>query len=182
MAAMSRPAGNGHGAARPAPPRAKGWRTALLLTLLSAAAAAACSGPLKLSARPEAPRPTLQSARLEVLALGPRTADLRLHLTVDNPGEALEVQEAALEWMLDEYRFASSRHRLNASWPARQIAEQAIDISLAYFSLPFAEFSDARRRDDFQLIVQGELTAAAEDRQVAISISAQAPLSRPKDR
>lgn len=180
MAAMSRPSGNGQGAARPAPTRAKGWRTALLLTTLLSAAA--CSGPLKLSARAEAPRPTLQSARLEVLALGPRTADLRLHLTVDNPGEALEVQEAALEWMLDEYRFASSRHRLNVSWPARQVAEQAIDVSLAYFSLPFAEFSDARRRNDFQLIVRGELSAAAEDRQVAISISAQAPLSRPKDR
>lgn len=157
-------------------------RAAISLALFLAIAASSCTGPLELSARSQTQRPEVQAVRIEVLSLGLRTADLRLHLIVDNPGEALEGKEAILEWMLDDFRFASSQHRLSAAWPARQISEQTIDVSLAYFALPFSEFSGARRIDSFHLIVQGELIASAGDRQVAIAISAQTPISRPKDR
>lgn len=152
------------------------------LALFLAAAVSSCTGPLKLSAGSQGARPEIQEARIEVLSLGMRTAELRLHLRIDNPGGTLEGGEARLEWTLEDVRFASSRHGLSLPWPARQVSEQTIDVSLAFFSLPFTEFSGAPRRDDFHLVVQGELSAGPGDRRIAIPISAQTSISRPKDR
>lgn len=161
-------------------PRPSSPRPRRLATCLTALALTAC-GHLTLRDDASPTRPEIQTADLQVLSLTPRAAELRLTLSVNNPGEAITAQDATLEWMLDEQRFAASRHSLNLPIPASQTSEQSFDISLSYFSLPFMNFSGARR-EEFQLIVQGEVTVCAQNKQFTIPFSAQAPISRPQDR
>jgi hypothetical protein len=135
--------------------------------------------------RRQTSQPEVNAVRIEVLSLDNRSAaELRLHLHIDNPGEALTLREAALEWLLDDQTFAHSRHRLDATCAAHQDSEQAIDISLAYQTLPFAEFPGrARLIEDFKLVVRGELRAESGGRRaVAMPFVGQTALARPKDR
>ncbi len=149
-----------------------------LATCLLSLALTAC-GHLTLRDDASGARPEIPAATIEVLSLTPRAAQLRLTLNIDNPGDPLTAQEATLEWMLDEQRFAVSRHSLNLPIPARQVSDQAFDVSLAYFSLPFMDFSGARR-DEFQLIVQGNVAISAQNKQLTIPFSAQTQITRPQ--
>ena len=151
----------------------------LRLPLAALACALACTGPLSLSARSQPPQPEVQAAEIVVRALGTRAAELRLRLRADNPGPAVQLEEALLEWTLDDLRFASSRHALDAEWPAQAAAQQEIDVSLAYLAFPPAERPGARRADSFQLAVQGTLRARAGERQLSIPLGGAVTVSRP---
>lgn len=155
-----------------------GWLLGIGFFLVSFA----CTGPLELHQRSSAMRPQIQSSRIEVVSLDNKMAELRIHLRIDNPGESLVGKTATIEWLLDEHLFALSRHSLDFENPAHQIGEQTIAVSLSYLSIPFLEFSAARRAENFQLIARGELLAEVEGRQITLPFSGQTLLTRPKDR
>ena len=134
--------------------RGSPWRCAAAgLAVSVSLAGGACGGRLALSGpRPEV-RPEVTAASLEVREFGPRKAELFLQVTMGDAGEAFCPKAMHLEWMVNEWNFATSSHALGGECVRREQTDIPVEASLTYLAMPMG----GRRRAGTELAVQGVL-------------------------